>query len=443
MLIIIFSVVHGIGKPKKSKGGKKRSKHLQQTQQQGGMGELKRPKLEENEEDGLTGKDKQTLMKWKQYQQETPPFGHPIRMKPSGEGSIVGMSVHELQQMVQQQETVIKQQAVESEKLQRELQDMQTAMNWQMSSQKDRHAAIVLKCQVAGVSLPPELLNDPGVNINSFSTPSSMAMLSRQAASSSEHIISQSKSALLPQHPHTQLSTSSSISSSFPQSIATSLTPPPPPPFSSGMGCLLSYSNSTPSNHKRPLTSGVPLHAPPPQSSLHPHRPLVSIVPLSSTCNSLESVRGTQRLDMLPGVGGRVISGQLLPQLQQQQFMSPASSHGPSRMMLGDLPQYSLSQVDHLSSGSQAYPLEKKMQPLTSPILLDNLSFSPLTSSELDQLHNPSGLGGIFMGPSLMPLTENLDSILNITMPLGSGAGYGVGVEEEELSQDPLMLDLK
>ena len=129
---------------------------------------------------------------------------------------------------------------------------------------------------------------------------------------------------------------------------------------------------------------------------------------------------------------------------QHHQFLSlGASQIGPPRMMLGDHPRHMQSQVDHLPTRPLTFSPEKNIRPGTGPMLLDDLSFSPLTSGELNDLDNPSGMGGIFLSPSLMPLTDDLDSILNITVPSGSGAGYGVGVKEEELSRESLVLDLK
>lgn len=434
-----------VGRSKKAKGGKKRSK--QQTQQ-ANMAESKRPKLEDEEDQGLTGKDKNTLLKWKQFQQETRPFIHPVRelMKPCEEGDMGGTLIHELRQLQQQQELIIKQQAVEIGKLQRELQDVQRTMSMQISLLKDKHKTIVLKCQVAGVTLPQELVSESTssvVNIHHSPSPSAMLVSSRQASSSSQHTISQSKPILLQQQQQVPLlpplSSSSSIStsSSFSTSTASSLTPPTSS-FSTAMGALPSYSNSSPTNRIPPSGSRVPppphVHPPPPPS--HPHHPVVSIVPLSSSC-SLDSVRNTQRISPQHMLAGGGAGGRM--SLQQHQFCGlGASQIDPARMMLGDHP-HSQSQVDHLPSRQQTLSLGKNVRPGTGPMLLNDLSFSPLTSGELNDLDNSS----IFLSPSLMPLTDDLDSILNITMPSGSGAGYGVGVKEEDLSQEPLLLDLK
>ena len=72
-------------------------------------------------------------------------------------------------------------------------------------------------------------------------------------------------------------------------------------------------------------------------------------------------------------------------------------------------------------------------------MLIDDLTFSPLTSGELKELEQPPG----YPAPSLVSFNDDLDSIL-LSMPSGSGAGYGVGVKEEELSHgSSLQIDLR
>ena len=78
-----------------------------------------------------------------------------------------------------------------------------------------------------------------------------------------------------------------------------------------------------------------------------------------------------------------------------------------------------------------------------SPMIRD-LTFSPLTSSEFKELERQS-LSTYSTNPmvafDLFP--DELDNIVNIAggLPTGSGAGYGVGVLEED--NKPPQLDLR
>ena len=440
------------GRSKKAKGGKKRAK--QHTQQQASMADQKRPKLEDDENDGLTGKDKQMLNRWKQFQPETRSIMHPVRkMIKSEDGEVGVVSVHDLQQQNQQQELIMKQQAVEIEKLKSELRESQREMDECVAVLKDRHKAIVHKCQAAGLTLPQELVADVKLNHSS--------LFSHQLQpSSTQQIISQSNSLLLQQPslqnlvPHLPISSTSSTTASIPVSMG------PPTSFSSSaMSSLPSYSTISPTNRTPPSATRILQGPPPPpiQPPAHQHHPVVSIVTLSSACTVDSIQNSSQQINphLMIG-GGRGMGNRMIPHLQQQQQQQQQQQHlqpslmgmggaqlGPGRMMLGGHTQYSRS---HMSmSRPPTFPLGKNVPPGTGPMLLSDISFSPLTSSELNELENPSEMGEIFAGScsSLMPITDDLDSILNIPMPSGSGAGYGVGVKEEELSRESLQLDLK
>lgn len=64
---------------------------------------------------------------------------------------------------------------------------------------------------------------------------------------------------------------------------------------------------------------------------------------------------------------------------------------------------------------------------------MEGLTFSPLTSSEfreIDHKDQPPGYSALLM----RSYDEELNSILDIAgLPTGSGAGYGVGVADDEL----------
>ena len=92
-----------------------------------------------------------------------------------------------------------------------------------------------------------------------------------------------------------------------------------------------------------------------------------------------------------------------------------------------------------------AYPPSDGLRTSTSP-MMTNYPFSPLTSSEFHKLESQN-LSQYSPGvvSTYEPFPDDLDSILNIAeFPMGSGAGYGVGVMEEEImARAPPRLDLR
>ena len=380
------------------------------------------------------------------------------------------LSVQELRQQNHQQELIIKHQTSEIERMKNELRESRKEMEESLVTMRERQQAIVRKCQAAGLSIPQELLTDIKGSSSSSSFPLSQQ---RHQPSSTQQIISQSNSLLqqpsslqnliLPRPisstasstvPSTSIaalglptSFSSSVMGSLPPAYSTisptNRTPPPPPP--------LSVSRIPPGPTPPP-----PLIPPPPSRT---HHPVGSIVTLSPAC-SVDSILNSSQINqqMMVGGGRGIMSnstnnGRMLPHLPQQQqphlqpslmSMGGGAQLVPNRMMLGDhAQQHNRNHMASLPSRPPGFPTGKNVPANAGPMLLNDISFSPLTSSELNELDNPSGMGEIFVGSTLMPITEDLDSILNIPMPSGSGAGYGVGVKEEELSRESLQLDLK
>jgi len=316
---------------------------------------------------------------------------------------------------------------------------------------------MLLKCQAAGVNLPQELLAD--VKRKQFPTPLSRQLVGGGAPpppSSTQQIISQSNSLLL--QPHTPPPPPSLLASSASSIISNTLSSTPALCASFSSSNIASrppaYSNVSPTNRTPPTRVPQVPHPLPVIQPLPHHPPGVSIVTLSPAC-TVDSVLNTSHINPHIMVGGAGVgqgmsgSGRMMPQLHQQQshhhpalmnvgggaHLGPASG----RMMLAD---HGRSHVGSLPS-RLPYPPGKNVPPSTGPIMLSDISFSPLTSGELKELDNPSEVHEIFGGSTLVPLTEDLDSILNIPMPSGSGAGYGVGVKEEELPRESLQLDLK
>ena len=91
----------------------------------------------------------------------------------------------------------------------------------------------------------------------------------------------------------------------------------------------------------------------------------------------------------------------------------------------------------------QPFGTNNQLRTDPSPILRD-LTFSPLTSSEFKELERQS-LASYSTNPmaAFDTFPDDLENIVNIAggLPTGSGAGYGVGVLEED--NKPLQLDLR
>ena len=98
--------------------------------------------------------------------------------------------------------------------------------------------------------------------------------------------------------------------------------------------------------------------------------------------------------------------------------------------------------TSHMSS-RQPFGTDDQLRTDASPMIRD-LTFSPLTSSEFKQLERQS-LASYSTNPmaAFDAFPDDLDNIVNIAggLPTGSGAGYGVGVLEED--NKPPQLDLR
>lgn len=364
-----FLSVPIVGKAKKNKG--KKRKHTP-----GNQAEQKRLKLEDDQE-GLTDKDKNTLFRWKGLQQTTRPFIHPIRklVRPGEVPDAV---------YVEQQEQLIRLQFTEIEKQQKQILGFEKLIKEQnhlISSLKDKHKALVLECQAAGVKLTSDLL----APINGSSCTPLPPSTSQSSLISSHPIVR-----LPPPHPPT------------PASPANIFSPPILQP---------AYSNISPTN-LTPPPGPAPARIPPPLIRPHhlmdstPHKTVGSAYP---PLNPPHMVRVPNRF----------------PLNQSQMLMT--GSHSGHAQNQGPMSQ---ARQQPYSKGVHTSP----------PMLIDDLTFSPLTSSELKELEPPPG---VYPSHSLVTFSEDLDSILNLSMLSGSGAGYGVGVKEEELPQVSLQIDLR
>ncbi len=411
---------------KKSKASSKKRKLLQ-----GGQADLKRVKVEGEDDEGLTDKDKNTLSRWKEIQQHTKPFIHPIR-KLVRPGDVTDAAY------VQQQDALIKQQFNEMEKQQKQILEYEQIIKEQgslISSLREKHKAILAECRAGRVKLSNSLVEENTPRHASSSCQAPLPPTSQPPAitSHSKPILLPPQTHLAPLRPPPPLPTSSSLPPASPANI---FSPPLVQP---------AYHSSSPTNRTpppvAPPTTHTMLRPPPP---LHPS---VSIIALSSSCNA-DSILNTissnyQQLPPAP----RVSRGHMVG-LPPNHTQFHQSSHAMMMSSSGHT-GHAQNHMDRLVSLGQ-HPLLPFIgggpggKNIPSPaLLIDDLTFSPLTSGELKELEQQPGMGPMGSTYAPPPLIEDLDSILNLTVPSGSGAGYGVGVKEEDLSHSSLQIDLR
>ena len=398
-----------MNKPKKPKGGKKRK------QQQNSQAEQKKPKLED-EEEGLTDKDKLTLNRWKGLQLDTRPFIHPIRkLVRTGEPDA---------SYVQQQDMLIRQQFAEIENQQKQIVEYERMIKEQNSliaSLRDKHAALVLECQESGVKLSQELLSQDNCVLKSMG--SSCQMLPPSHSNPGMPVQTR-LSSLPPPHPPTSSSSSSSLTPASPANV---FSPPMIQP---------AYPNISPTNRTPPPNIPPPLIRPPPPPPPPPHHTSVSMGALpNSSCvvdtvhvsnSSTYPLNPRQRMPMHQG------HAQFIALDQPQILMGGGGGGG------GGHTGHAQNQ-SHLPPGLRQQSFPRKNIHTSPPMLIDDITFSPLTSGELKGLEQANS----YQPPPLVSYNEDLDSILNLSMLSGSGAGYGVGVKEEDLLQGSLQIDLR
>ena len=397
-----------VAKAKKNKTGKKR-KHLM-----GNQAEQKKLKLEEDLE-GLTDKDKNTLSRWKELQQTTRPFIHPVRrlMRP-GEAPDNAY--------VEQQDLLIKQQFSEIEKQHKQIleyEKMIKEQNHLISALREKHKTLVLECQASGVKLSSDLLDNCAPR-NGSSCQHLVPVPSSQSSLMSTHASNPvlQPPARLPPHPPTPSSTTSLA----PASPANIFSPPMSQP---------PYPNISPTN-RTPPPGPPPSHMPPPLiRSLHPS---VSMDSLSNIDQSQKTTTSSySQLNPAHLVGTGPHNNRFLPVNQSQMLMGGGThtGHAQNRIDMGPM-------SDQVPTSRQQSFARKGAH--NSPMLIEDISFSPLTSSELKEFEPHPG---VYLPHPLVSFNEDLDSILNLSMLSGNGAGYGVGVKEEDLSQGSLQIDLR
>ena len=352
----------------------------------------------------LTDQDVGNLDRWKNLQRSTKPFAHPVRKLTRPGQDNVGEAASNEQRLSEENEA-LKIRLVNQHQV---IQDQKD----QIKVLQEQQAILVRECQISGVKIPQMVLTE----------------ISKQTAIKASAVPSV-------QNPQTQVIPSSSRTLRIPRPLVSTTLPPHAqvisqhlspgqalsPPIPRQMIPNISPTSRTPP----PLQSLVP----PPRHTLpYPMHPVSSSCNLSPPQNVVMSTVPAYSMPMgrppPPGPGHFVPpQGQIRmpPALVDQHGVHVDSSQPP--LVVPQRPPHMMTGPIRTSSSS----------------LVGDLTFSPLTSSEFKELESQN------LGSTYDPFPDDLDNILDIAgLPTGSGAGYGVGVmEEEEISRSPLHIDLR
>ena len=344
----------------------------------------KRPKIEglpnpDEPECRLSEQDKNVLDRWKRIQLTTRPFIHPHPVRNLGAHSQGNGADGMSMAYIQQQSDQIEQQQRQIAEQKRVIQDQ----NNQIRVLQEQQKALIYECQAAGIKVPQSVSQDA---ITAMGHPSQSTLPPKK---SGVPYSSAQPAPLHPQPPGPPLQ--QPVTCSPAQVLSMSMNPPPP------------FPNISPPNAR---------HPPPPQPMHLPHR----TPPPQSTISCLQNPQMST-------------THFLLPPAQQQTVVSASAAH------------LSLNQTSHVLASKTSYPPNEAIGTSTSPTPA-NLMFSPLTPGEFIT-NEPQNIPSYSPNP-YEPFPDELDNILNIAgLPTGSGAGYGVGVLEEELPLNRPQLDLR
>lgn len=364
------------GPSKRKKGEDKKRKQHHHPHDTGAPDKKKRPKLEGHpppppppagehsvSEGGVSESDQHTLDRWKQMQQTTRPFIHPIRKMLGKDGEAEGNgSLTYQEQLLSRQSDQIEQQKHQLEEQQKKIRDQEELIRLL----QEQRRVLLQECQSAGIKIPESIqigIYSSTANLNATLPPSSQPLAYASAIPLSQQPLSQPP--VSPAQPLNQTSP---------------------------------YVNVSPTLHP-------PSHAH--QSELHPSIPRTT--PPQNLSRISHSIHPS--------------STQFVPAPQMQ-------SHTVSRGI-------NINQTSQLLPTGTLYP-PGEAAIRTSP-LMGTFNFPALTN-EFQDLPPDESHGLLHRPYSPPPLNtfdsfpDDLDSILNIAgLPTGSGAGYGVGVMEEEL----------
>lgn len=401
--------ITGASKSKKAQERKRKVHHMPDADKR------KKVKMEMIPEGlDLTEQDMGNLDRWKNLQRSTKPFVHPVRKLTRNGGEAAS------------NEQQFREQAEQIEGLKMHLANQHQIIQDQKEQIKllqELQAILVRECQISGMKIPKMVLTEISKQtvINASAVPS----LQNPPNSRTQVIPSSSQPMCIPRPlVSPTLPSHAQVISRHPPSVSPGQALSPPMPRQM-------IPNISP-------TSRTP---PPPQSRVPPthqahtkHLLPYPMHPVSSQCNlnpPQNVVMSTVPAYPMPmGRPPPPGPGHFVPQ-QSQMRMPPAlvDQHGvhvePSQPPLLVPPRPPLMMTGPIRTSSSS--------------LVGDLTFSPLTSSELKELESQN------LASTYDPFPDDLDNILDIAgLPTGSGAGYGVGVvEEEEISRSPLHIDLR
>ena len=394
-------VVHTGPSSKRKKGDDRKRKHHNQEGAVPSDKQKKRPKLEQEDGESLSEKDKNTLDRWKKIQQTTQPFIHPV-------------TLHHHEQIIRQQGEEIERQQQTVSQQQKIIQEQQD----QIRVLKDYQQLLIRECQSAGLKIPQIVsTKDPGTTVHLIPAPPPPPPPSHGGATMMQH----------PTQVVAQLRSSQGPSLPPPVSPAQVLSPPlmpQPPPIYSSISPSLTVTASLPSHP----------HPPPPHQHPPPHPPPMHTVSVNS--KTFAAARPP-------------------PQMSSSQFIHSHGGGGPPVPVLhqsGGGGGNPLDMAGHLHMTSRPpYVVNEVGGRTTSSPMMSNFTFSPLTSSEFKDIqaaandrHSLPVYSPNPVASYQPPFPDDFDSILSITgLPTGSGAGYGVGVMDDELLTGPPQLDLR
>lgn len=279
----------------------------------------------------------------------------------------------------------IQQQSDQIEQQQRQIAEQKKVIEDQKEQIRilqEQQKALIFECQAAGIKVPHFVSQETTTTVSHPSQPSIPSKKSGVPYSSAQPA---------PLHPQ-----------------------PPPPPLQQPVTCTPAQVLSVPMNPPPPFPNISPPNArhPPPPQPMHPtHR----TPPPQTTIPHLQN-----------------------PQLPTTQFLLPPSQQTIANTSAAHL---SLNQTPHILASKTSYPPGDAIGTSTSPTPA-NLMFSPVTPSEYTT-NEPQSMPSYSPNP-YEAFPDELDNILNLAgLPTGSGAGYGVGVLEEELPLHRPQLDLR
>lgn len=330
--------------------------------------------------------DRNILHRWKQLQQTTRPFVHPIRklLKTGGADSVISQD-----QLFKQQSEQIMQHQITIAEQQKVIQEQQV----HIKQLQEQVKALRCECQAASNKLPEAVLT----------------MRSAAVATTNQPVI-------LPKIEHPP------SSQAVPSCSLVANTPVPPSYY---MPLKVTEPQLCAANMLPYNTDQVFSHATMPVHNQVP--PTVPRQQLQTTESSL--IKGTNT----------VLSNhpKLLPTSCDYTF-SPTPiaplSHVSTKHPL-------------IHPGTSRYPSAEGLRTSTSPMVGCSVSYSPMHGNNFPSvIANESQNIPLYSPCASNPCEpfDDLDSLLNVAgLPTGSGAGYGVGITEEDLPASHSSMDLR